>query len=124
MSADSLLLDSNIIVHVFQGHRALAEQLEGKVLCISVVTRMELYAWPGRDGGRTAWLDEFLKECVLFELDRSIQDLTIDLKKRFKLPLADTIIAATAIQKDLPLLTADKDFKRFDAVAKIILIEP
>ena len=124
MSADALLLDSNIIVHVLQGNRALAEQLEGRKLYVSVASRIELYSWPGPDAGRTAWLDAFLGECELVELDRSIQDATIVLKKKYKLPLADSIIAATAQYKDVPLLTADKDFKRFGPVVRVILIEP
>lgn len=123
MSADSLLIDSNIIVHVLQGHRSLAEQLEGKRLFVSAVTRIELYSWPGSDKERDAWLDAFLAECELVELDRSIQDRTIALRKKFKLTLADAIIAATAWHKDVPLLTADKALKKVGPSVRVIIVE-
>lgn len=123
MSADSLLIDSNIIVHVLQGHRSLAEQLEGKRLFVSAVTRIELYSWPGSGKERDAWLDAFFAECELVELDRSIQDRTIALRKKFKLTLGDAIIAATAWHKDVPLLTADKALKKVGSSVRVIIVE-
>ncbi|MBK7382046.1 MAG: PIN domain-containing protein [Flavobacteriales bacterium] len=123
MSDGSLLLDSNIIVHIFQGRSDIASQLEGRMLYVSVVSRIELFAWPGPDTGRAKWLDAFLAECRIVELTKPIQEITIDIKKRFKLPMADAMIAATAVDLDVPLLTADKDFKRLDSVAKVVLIE-
>lgn len=123
MSADSLLLDSNIIVHVLQGHRSLAEQLEGKHLLVSSITRIELYSWPGSSKERDTWLDAFFAECEVVELDRSVQDRTIGLRKKFKLTLADAIIAATALHKDVPLLTADQDFKKVGPAVRVILVE-
>jgi len=116
-------LDSNIIVHIFQGRSDIASQLEGRMLYVSVVSRIELFAWPGPDTGRAKWLDAFLAECRIVELTKPIQEITIDIKKRFKLPMADAMIAATAVDLDVPLLTADKDFKRLDSVAKVVLIE-
>ena len=124
MNADSLLLDSNIIVHVLQGHLSLAQELEGKHLVVSVVSRIELFSRPGADKGRDEWLEGFLAECEMIELDRSIQDRTIALRKKFKLPLADAIIAATALHKDITLLAADKGFKKLDPVLRVIIVQP
>ena len=123
MNADRLLLDSNIVVHVLQGNLALARELEGKRLFVSVISGIELFSWPGAGRSRDKWLHEFFSECQLLEMDRSIQDRTIELRKEFKLQLADAVIAATAIQMDLTLLTADKDFKKLGPVMRVVLIE-
>jgi len=123
VTANSLLLDTNIIVSVFQGHGVLASELEGKDLFISVLTRIELYSWQVKDARRLQWLDAFMEECELVEMDRAIQDQAIDIRKRHKLAVVDAVIAATALRKDIPLLTADKDFKRLDGEVKVILLE-
>ncbi|MEO7082093.1 MAG: type II toxin-antitoxin system VapC family toxin [Flavobacteriales bacterium] len=124
MNVDSLLLDSNIVVHILQGNLALAKELEGKRLFISVISRIELFSWPGAGSSRDKWLLDFLSECQLLEMDRSIQDRTIELRKEFKLHLADAVIAATAMQMDLTLVTADKDFKKLGSAMRIVLVEP
>ena len=90
-------MDSNIIVHIFQGRSDIASQLEGRMLYVSVVSRIELFAWPGPDTGRAKWLDAFLAECRIVELTKPIQEITIDIKKRFKLPMADAMIAADRV---------------------------
>lgn len=102
MNAESLLLDSNIVVHVLNGNMQLAGELEGRLLFLSVVSRIELFCWPGEEKGRDEWLRKFFLECRLVEMDRGIQDRTIALRKKYKLSLADAVIAATASYLDVP----------------------
>jgi predicted nucleic acid-binding protein len=123
VTANSLLLDTNIIVSLFQGNQTLGVELEGKELYVSVLTRIELYSWKVRDSDRLKWLDAFLAECEVVEMDRAIQDFAIAIRKRYNLAVVDAVIAATALRKDIPLLTADQDFKRLDGEVKVILLE-
>jgi len=123
VTGNSVLLDTNVIVSIFQGHKALAAELEGKHLYVSVLTRIELYSWRVRDAERYKWLDAFLEECELVELDRTVQDLAISIRRKHNLAVVDATIAATALRKDVPLLTADKDFRVLDGDVNVILLE-
>jgi len=48
----------------------------------------------------------------MVELDRSIMDQAILLRREFRLKIPDAIIAATALFLNVPLLTADSDFDK------------
>jgi predicted nucleic acid-binding protein len=123
VTANSLLLDTNIIVSLFQGNQTLGVELEGKELYVSVLTRIELYSWKVRDSDRLKWLDAFLAECEVVEMDKGVQEFAITIRKKYNLAVVDAVIAATALRKDIPLLTADQDFKRLDGEVKVILLE-
>ena len=58
----------------------------------------------------------------MINLNEEIKSLTIELKRKYKLKLPDSIIAATAYYLNLPLITADKQFKQVDEL-EIILYE-
>lgn len=124
MNAHNLLLDTNIVVHVLNGNLPLANVLEGKRLLISVVSRIELFSWPGEAKERDEWIGKFIGECQLVELDRGIQDRAIELRKKHKLTLADAVIAATALHLDVALLTADRGFKKVESELRLIIVQP
>jgi len=46
--------------------------------------------------------------------------MVIDLKRKHRLKLPDSIIIATAIYLDLPLITADQEFKKVDQLNLIL----
>jgi len=43
--------------------------------------------------------------------DEKVKDIAIVIRKKYKLKLPDSIIAATAIAYNIPLITADKQFE-------------
>jgi predicted nucleic acid-binding protein len=45
-------------------------------------------------------------------MDAQIKQYAIHIKQNVKMKLPDAIVAATAIKNNLPLVTADKDFKK------------
>jgi len=51
--------------------------------------------------------------------NNSIKSEYKSLRKSYKLKLADSIIAATALALDIPLMTADKQFKVIKALQLI-----
>ena len=55
------------------------------------------------------------------EIHRSLQDLAVDLRLRYKLKIPDAIIAATAIHLGIPLITADKTFGKLKPEFEILL---
>jgi predicted nucleic acid-binding protein len=57
------------------------------------------------------YIQRFLANLTIVNIDGFIRDQTIDIKKRSRLKLPDSIIAATSIVLDIPLVTSDKQFK-------------
>ncbi|HRG07795.1 MAG TPA: PIN domain-containing protein, partial [Cyclobacteriaceae bacterium] len=62
-----------------------------------------------------------LDSCFVADLLPGIKEITKDLQQSTTLKLPDTIIAATAIYLGLPLLTADKAFKKIKDLELILL---
>ena len=123
MSDDRLLVDTNIIIFVFEGNSKAMRRLVGRPLTISVLTRMELYAVPGITKDRTVWVDGFLSHCEEVPLLRAVQDEAVRIRRAYRLEMVDSIIAATAIIKALPFLTADKAFMALSREHDVRLFE-
>jgi predicted nucleic acid-binding protein len=119
-----VLVDTSIVVHIFEGNKDLAEALDGADLFISVITLIELYSWPRESEKRKLWLDEFIAECLVIELTRAIQQKTIAIRRSSKLHIPDAIIAASAIHLDMSFLTTDKDFQKCGPDLKLTLYKP
>ncbi|HRO40897.1 MAG: type II toxin-antitoxin system VapC family toxin [Flavobacteriales bacterium] len=123
MRSDSVVLDTNIVVYLFNGDQRLADQLEEVRLFISAMSRIELYSWRKAAGAEIALLDKFMQRCTLVEIDREVQDAAIALRRAHKLTVADAIVAASAQVKGIPLFTADGDFKRLGSELRVVIYE-
>lgn len=107
MSGNKLFLDTNIILYLLNGDVTLAELLNEKQLYISVITELELLTYRDITFQEIEILKEFLEECKIINLDDAIKIETINIRKKYNTKLPDSIIAATALFMDLPLITAD-----------------
>ncbi|MEM9338545.1 MAG: PIN domain-containing protein, partial [Bacteroidota bacterium] len=58
----------------------------------------------------------FLNDCFPLEMDKRVRELAIEIRKRYKLKLADAVIAGTAYVHNYQLLTADSDFDKVDGL--------
>jgi predicted nucleic acid-binding protein len=114
MSGNRLFLDTNILLYLLQGDETLVEVLDKKQIYISFVTQLELLSFPGLSKKDTKVIDELLKECVIIDINSEIKNLTISYRKKYKLKLPDSIIAASSLYLDIPLISADADFKIID----------
>jgi len=54
---------------------------------------------------------KFLNDCIIVDLNEEIKKMAIAIKQKHSVKLPDSIIAATALYLEIPLLTADKDLK-------------
>jgi predicted nucleic acid-binding protein len=66
-------------------------------------------------------MQNVIDTCRVFEMTQSIKYIAIDLKQKYKLKLADAIIAATAINYNLTFITSDADFKKIIELELIFL---
>ena len=113
----SLLVDTDVLVDHLRGFRAFDP---GSDTCsCSVITRCELFA--GR-GGREAVLRALLVPFREIPVDRPIAERAGRIRRDATLRTPDALIAATAMQHRLTLLT--RNTRDFERVAGLRLSRP
>jgi predicted nucleic acid-binding protein len=108
------VLDTNIALYHL-GNR-LGEPLPSGVYFISIITEMELLAYPSLSESETRRIYEFLGYLKIVNIDDSIKTLAIQLRKESKLKLPDAIIVATAISLEAVLLTNDTKLTKLSSL--------
>lgn len=122
MSGNSLLLDTNIILYFLNGDKTLIPLLEERNLFVSIITEIELLGYSGFSDNELKQTEEFLEICTIINLDSDIKRRAISFRRNQKLKLPDAVILATANCLNIPLITADSDFKKVKE-ANIIFYE-
>ena len=88
---------------------------------ISVITKIEVLRF-----NTTEAVDQILKDfisiCIIYDLNNTVVDQTIQLCKLNKIKLPDAIIAATANVNNLTLLT--RNISDFKAIPSLKIINP
>ena len=120
MSGTKYLVDTNFIIHLTQQKYWVEPFLDVKVI-VSFITEMELLGVFSISKSHKSNMKSLLDDCQIIELNQEIKYLAIDLKQKYKLKLADAIIAATAIHLELPFITSDADFKSIKELDLIFL---
>ena len=119
MNGNKLFLDTNIILYLLDGDKTLAELLNNKQLYISVITELELLAYKGITEREEKVIHEFITQCKTITINPAIKEETIRVRKAYNTKLPDSIIIATALYLDLPLITADIEFKKVEELTLI-----
>ena len=112
MSGDKLFIDTNIVLYLFAGDETLVSILNNKNLYISFVTQLELLSFRKLSKKDENALREFIDQCTVIDINSRIKETTIEIRKQYQTKLPDSIIIASSIYLDIPLITADTDFKR------------
>ena len=112
MTGNHLAADTNIILYLFNGDERISEILSGKQLYISFITELEILSFKEISKSGLQKAEQFLSQCKVVDINEEIKKKSVEIRKAFALKLPDAIIAATAIYLQLPLITADSDFKR------------
>ena len=120
MNGNKLILDTNIILYLLNGDETLAELLNQKQLYISVITELELLAFKGITRKEEKVIKEFVSQCKVININNSIKQETIRIRKAYKTKLPDSIIIASALYLDLPLISSDVEFNK---VEELVLIQ-
>ncbi len=100
-----ILLDTNIVLYFLGGK--LVNPLQSANYSISVITEIELLSYPSLDSDEEKRIISFLNQIAVVGIDTNIKNLTISLRKQYKLKLPDAIIVATAQFLGATLLTND-----------------
>lgn len=115
-----ILLDSNVVIQIFNGQLNPAALPNALVFSISAVTVMELYALAGMSKEEEALIDKQLSVLDVIPLDSSIAKHAGVISRTRKRGKADLLIASTAITLNIPLLTQNK--KDFRTIPEIQLL--
>lgn len=109
------LIDTNAVIDYLDNKLpdTAAELIDGIEAKISVITRMELLAWPGASKKQSLILNEFVDAAEVYNLEEPVILKAIQIRKATKTKLPDAIIAATAQVHKLTLITRNtKDFEK------------
>lgn len=112
MSGNNVLLDSNIVLYLLNGERTLLPLLADKQLYVSFITQLETLGYKGISKEEATAIKLFLSECIIVDVNLAIKDFTIKLRQKYSLTLPDSIIMATSLYLNSPVITADADFKK------------
>jgi predicted nucleic acid-binding protein len=119
MNGNKLFLDTNIILYLLNGDQTLAELLNQKQFYISVITELELLAYKGITEEEQEVIESFVDQCKVITINSAIKKETIRVRKTYNTKLPDSIIIATALYLDLPLITSDVEFKKVEELTLI-----
>ncbi|WP_017731474.1 type II toxin-antitoxin system VapC family toxin [Nafulsella turpanensis] len=120
MSGNRIFVDTNILLYFLKGDQDVIEMISDKDLVISFITELELLSFPKITTDSEETIKGLLKSCLIVDVSPEIKDLTIEFRRKSKLKLPDSIVAATAFYYKLPLLTADKQFRTVEELEIII----
>ena len=127
MGRKGYLIDTNISIEY------LGDVLPSKTLnmldkilddefSVSVINNIELLGFSGITKHEEQVFDEFIHSAIVLGLNEDVIEQTIELRKHYRIKLPDAIIAATALQNDLILIT--RNTKDFDKIKSLKIIDP
>lgn len=123
MSGNKLFLDTNIIIYFLEGDDTLTTFLNGKIPYISFITKLELLGHESITNEQEIRIEAFLSDCIIIGLNPDIEQVVIRIRKKYRVKLPDSIIMATAIYHDIPLITADRDFEKVEELNVIYYVK-
>lgn len=111
-----ILSDTNIIIYLLEGDKAIAEVFENNIISISFITELELLSLKKYSNSQESKVKEIIQQFDIYNYSNLIKNSCITLRQKYNLKLPDAIIAATALAYKLPLFTADKQFSKIDEI--------
>jgi predicted nucleic acid-binding protein len=112
--------DTNFLIYVHEGNK-ITEPFLKYDFAISFVTEVELLGFKGITKREEIKLKSIINDCFLIEWSSKIKEETISLRKKYSLRLPDSIIAASAVAFEVPLVTADRGFSKIEELDLILL---
>lgn len=122
MNGSKYLADTNILLYFISGNQGVFEYTDNEFY-ISEIPEIELLGSKGITPLQLKYRRKIIDNCTIIPFSENIKHLTISLKQIYILKIPDAIIAATAIYLNIPLLTADKDFKKIKEL-NLTIVQP
>ena len=121
------LLDTNTIIYYLKGgFSSNGMKMIGGVVdnqpSISIITKIELLGFNAPNAKEQEFTKKFVKACYIFNLNETVIDQTIVLRKQYKIKIPDAVIAATAMVYSLTLITHNTG--DFNKIANLKCTDP
>jgi len=114
MNGSNILLDTNIVLYLLNGEETLIPLLEVRNLYLSFITQLELLGSKYIKTDDILKIKQFISECTVIDITPGIKELVINIRQKYTVKLPDSIIMATSLWLNMPLITADQDFTKID----------
>jgi predicted nucleic acid-binding protein len=111
-----ILSDTNVIIYLLEGDKAIAELFDQNLISISFITELELLSAKKYSKSQEEKIKEVIQKFNVYEYNNLIKKSCIYFRQNYTLKLPDAIIAATALTYKLPLFTADKQFSEITEI--------
>ena len=113
MSGVRVLLDTNFIIGLVKGNIHVANMLQDRSINLdqcaySFITRIELLSYPTITDAEVQVITSILNAMDYLPMTQAIEEITITIRRQYKLKTPDAIIAATVKVTKLELLTLDQ----------------
>ncbi|MBI4159976.1 PIN domain-containing protein [Candidatus Wolfebacteria bacterium] len=111
-----MLIDTNIIIAALQAEKKTVIALsnwkqESRPLYISSLTIAETLALPSLTESDLLRIRAFLHNFISISFDDTVAEVAALLRRQYHLEIPDAGIAATALLRNVPLVTRDRRFK-------------
>jgi len=120
---ERILADTNALGYLQKKHTTVIALLDGKQVFISEFTEMELLCNPNLLKSERVATQSLLDDCYIVSLNEQIKQTAIKIRLSTRMKLIDSIIAATAVWLDVPIVTHDSGFDRVKNMATVIIFD-
>lgn len=115
---DNVVVDTNICIYFLKWDLFLENYFSSRIIHCSFISEIELLCHTYKNNEKEI-VKSFLDNIFIQDLDEQLKDITIKVRQKYKLKLPDSLIVATAIRYNCPLITADKKLFKIEEI-KII----
>jgi hypothetical protein len=112
MNGNNFLCDTNILLYLLNGDQIVSDLIDKRKIFISFITEIELLSFKKLSQTEYKIIKELISDCTLIDLNREIKEKAIAFRQKYNLKIPNTIIAATSDYLKIPLISADKQFKK------------
>ncbi len=105
-----MLLDTNILIYACKpGGEKLSDWTQQPDAAVSIITRIEALGYSKLDPTEGTALRNLFSSLPEYPLNDAVAGRAIELRRQQRMDLADAIIAATALEFEIPLVTRNVD---------------
>lgn len=119
MTAERILVDTNVLVYHLGGRADATRAVHGFEVHISFITEIELQSKATLTEADLRSIKAAMVNYRISDINPAIKQLAAQLRRSHGMKMADAIVAATALHLDMPLLTADGGFERLKDVVEL-----
>jgi toxin FitB len=120
------LIDTNILIYHTKGSQNtidfISHLITQRSFFISIITKIEFLGWDKHTPDGFQKCTRLIEAATVYPVDEAVAYQAIQIKRKTNIKLADAVIAATAMVKNLKLATRNID--DFRGVKELAVINP